>query len=369
MARFDIIPYAPEWDEQVRALCRIPVSGNIALALEREPNYLQGAFVQTDDPDIYLCIETAAKRVAGLFNMGSRDVYIHGKPTRARYWCDLRIHPDYQGSTALLRMMAFVTDSGKLNMEWPAQTIVFGDNTKMRDLIRRSKASKFQSRYPVYHPAGNYISHLLALGQTYAVDPHFRIRQANQADVAAMQAFINQHASKKQYAPVVKLHHLQTPVYRGQSIMGYWLAFDGDTLLGICGTWDQSEFKQTVVAGYSRTFQFIRPIYNLLSPVLRQPKMPPSGAKLPYLYLHTVCVTDNKPTIFENLIRHIANYYRKQTYAYLLYGCFEDDPLLGALSFFKRKRTILGKYYLVSHSLTPPFDLLNKPHALEASRI
>jgi hypothetical protein len=369
MARFEIRPYAPEWDAQIRDLCKIPVSGNIELALEREPNYLDGAYIQTDEPDIYLCVENPSKRLVGLFNIGSREVYIQQTPTKVNYWCDLRIHKDYQGGTALLRMLAFVLKSGKLRTAWPAQTIVFGDNSKMLDLIGRSKSSNFQSRYPVYHFAGNYVSTLIGLGHQYDLCTNFLVRQARPDDLKMMQNFIDQQAPRKQYAPVVRLDQLHLPHSRGLTITDYWLAFKNAELVGICGTWDQRNLKQTVIAGYSKMFSVIRPIFNLLSPISGQPTLPAPGTKLAYLYIHTFMVCNDRIDISEALARQLAHHFREGDFEYLLFGCFDNDPLLQALATLKSRRTITGKYYLVSDQSTLPKGLMDRPHVLEISRI
>jgi hypothetical protein len=238
----------------------------------------------------------------------------------------------------------------------------------MRDLIERSNRSKFQSQLPHYHPAGTYITTMLGLGKFYAVGNDYLVRQASEADIPLLQVFIEEHAKKKQYAAVVNLSKLGTSFYRDLKISDFWLAMKSNKLVGVCGTWDQSKFKQTRIHAYSKKLFLIRPVFNCISKIMKRPRLPPTGATISYLNLHTTW-TEEQPQILEVLLKTIANHYRKGPFQYLMYGCFQQDPALNVLEIFKNKRHVIGHYFLISPHNALPTTLLGTQHSLELPRI
>lgn len=369
MANFKIIPYSGAYDAQIRALCKLPVSGNISLALEREPEYSVGANIQCNQPEVYVCLDRDSNLVCGVFNIGFRDIYFHTEAKRARYLCDLRIHPDYRGSSLLYRIIQKVKRLNLVEDGIPAQTIVFGDNLNMLNIISRSRHLSNGGHIPTYHFAGKYISTLLGLKQPKQSITDFKIRQATMEDLPDLQNFMDREGRKINYFPIYRLEDLHHDFYRGIHISDYFLAFKAGQLVGICGVWNQKSFKQTRITAYSRSYQLIRPFYNLLAMLRRANTLPPAGSLVNYLYLHTILISDRDPTFFEAIVQVMVNHFRNSTFDYLLCGLAENDPLLAAFDRFKNKRTVAGHYFLVNHSKSVDESLLKDWFYLEASRI
>ena len=133
-----ILPYHEAYEAGIKALFAIPVSGDLVLSLEREDNYFKGALIQTEVPKVFLCVDN--EQVVGVFNVGERRSIVDGLVVYVPYFCDLRIHPNYQKGTILLRIIKFVNEVCTDLDNMPALTIVFSDNYRMIDMInRRSK--------------------------------------------------------------------------------------------------------------------------------------------------------------------------------------------------------------------------------------
>lgn len=369
MARIEIIAYSPIYDGQVRALCQLPVSGNISLALEREPDYYTGAAIQCNEPEVYICLQKPVNRVLGVFNLGLRKVYYQEEEVLIRYLCDLRIHPDVQGGSLLFRIIRFADGLNLTPNGLPAQTIVFGDNLRMLDMIERSRLSKSKNRLPAYHHSGKYISHLIGFQKPSSVTDIYQIRNATESDIPAMQAFLNIESKKINYFPVYEINKLNSKYYSGIKIGNYFLAFSDKRLVGICGVWDQSSFKQTRITGYSTMFSIVKPVYNLIKKLSGGITMPAAGSVVNYLSLHTVLVEGRDPDIFKSLVHTVLTRYQSAAYDYLLCGLDERDPLSVALRSFRHRREVIGRYFLVNHE-PDVSTLLYKPwFYLEAARI
>ncbi len=369
MARIDIIAYSPKYDAQLRALCELPVSGNISLALEREPNYYKGAAVQCSQPEVYLCLSTADERVVGVFNVGFRKVYYQGEEVDIRYLCDLRIHPEMQGSALLFRMVRFVNKLELTPAGFPAQTIVFGDNHQMLSMIDRLKDSSYRNQLPSYHSAGKYVTHLIGFQSPRRTEASCEIRRATYADISQVQEFITAESKKINYFPVYDLSALGRDYYSGIRIQDYFLAIRSGTIIGLCGAWDQSAFKQTRIVGYSALYRTLKPLYNFIAKLRNAAALPPSGSVLKYLNLHTMLIFQRDPAIFERLVSAILEEYRDDGYDYLLCGLDENDPLSAACRAFQPRREVVGRYFLVNQAPDVSHSFYQPWFYLEAARI
>jgi len=369
MADIEIIPYSPDHDAQIRILCRLPVSGKISLSLEREPNYFTGAAVQCNRPEIYVCRRRSDNLILGVFNVGFRNVYYKGREVRIRYLCDLRIHPDEQGGSLLFRMIRFVEQLKLSRDGLPAQTIVFGDNEHMLNMIKRSGKSASRQKLPTYHYAGKYITTLLGFNNARSVQRDLQIRRAEEADLPDIQKFIDAEGKKINYFPVYRLKQLKSDYYKGIDLKDYFVAIRDNRIVGICGVWDQSGFKQTRIVEYSAAYNVIRPFYNLWALVQGGSTLPPPGSILKYLNLHTILIKDRDPDIFEDLVQVILKEYRRAGYDYLLCGLDANDPLMAVYRSFKHRREIVGRYFLVNHFEEVPESVIKPWFYLEAGRI
>ncbi len=369
MARIEIIAYSPAYDAQLRALCELPVSGNISLALEREPNYYTGSAIQCHQPEVYLCLRTADESVVGVFNIGFRKVYYRGEEVDIRYLCDLRIHPEIQGSALLFRMVRFVRQLNLTPGGLPAQTIVFGDNHHMLSMIERLEDSPYRNQLPSYHSAGRYISHLIGFQSARRAGDTCEIRRATDADIPQMQEFIDVESKKINYFPVYHLGDLGRAYYRGLRIRDYFLAFRGDTLVGVCGVWDQSAFKQTRIVGYSTLYSILKPFYHVFAKLSGGRTLPPSGSVLKYLNLHTILISHRDSAIFQSLVSTILEAHKDDGYDYLLCGLDAGDPLTAVMPVFRHRREVAGRYFLVNQSPDVSASFYQPWFYLEAARI
>ncbi len=342
------------------ALCALlensPMGEQIRLTFERRPDYFLGAAVQAEEPIVVVGEDDKTGDLFGVFAAGSRRVFVNGEERKVRYLSDLRIDSSHRGGTWLARGYRFlrreVLDGDEL-----AQTLILSDNAAVRQILTSRRGG-----LPGYFPAGEYLTYFLSGTVTAANAGAWEVRQARPEDVGGMQRFFDREARRKQYYPCYRFEDLDTSsYYRGQSIADYWLAFEGEELCGILGTWDQSEFRQTRIQAYHGAIRYARPFLNLVSSVT----FPDPGEVLPMRYLHTAVTKDNRPEILEALLSSILSQ-EPRFPGYWVLGLDAADPLNAALSRC-RKRVFRGGHYGVSFGDAP--DLPEGPFYFEAARI
>ena len=369
MSAYIIEPAIANDNEALCALCSIPMKGNISLSFERVPNFFAGSAIQCEKTEVYVCRRKDDRHIYGVFSVGKRRVFYQNKVHYMRYFSDLRIHPNVQGTRLLYQITRYITDHNLLEDSF-AQTIVFADNTLMLKLIdslnqRAGKLSIFK-----YYPAGNYNSYMVKFSR-FKVQNHgdVPIRKANEKDIESMNEFIKTNGSTKNFFPFYDFSHLDTPYYKGLTIDKFYLATTNEEIIGIAGVWDQKAIKQTKIHGYSKLYSSVRPLVNLSGFITGGLKLPPAGTTLNYLAIHAVIVKDNDPIILKKLLQTVSNDFAKSGYDYFLMGFDAKDQLNNVLSIFRYKRMIKGKHFLVSNKEITEAETLSALYYLETARI
>lgn len=348
MSRYIFSPATQEDNEAILELMAIPMPGLITLAMERAPDYFMGAHVQNQELQVFVCKDQKKDhRLVGVFSVGRRKVYVNGRKEWLRYFSDLRIHPDYQQSLVLMRMVQYVRKQQILTAGEFAQTIVFSDNAIMKGLIAKThQRSKRSMNLPVYTAYGEYVTYTVALKAKNRLkfDSDIHIRKAQAEDLRGIQDFHDQLAPDKQFYPCYDFSQLDQPYYSHIQLSDMYLAMRGEKLVGMLGTWDQKSFKQTIVVDYQQPLKALRPIANLFAPF----RLPKAGSNLNYFSLHSILIHGNDPEIFSQLLDAVLKDYQGGEYAYFLCGLHTKDSLNQAFDHMRAKRTILGNHYLVT---------------------
>ncbi len=328
-------------------LCKIPMTGNISLTMERDPDYFINAGIQNQDVEIYVCRQQ--NRLAGVFSVGKRTVFYNGSPKQLRYFSDLRIHPDFQKSMLLIRMSRFLKSNKIVQENEISYAVIFSENKTMTDLIEKvddhflKKTSLL--KFTLY---GDYCSYVVPLSKRRKKRrSNLKIRKAEVEDIETMQIFFNKEAASKQLYPCYDFSCLDDSYYYELKINDFYLAFEEEKLVGITGVWDQRRFKQTKIYSYSGFLKSVRPLLNVVSKITRGFILPEPGEKLNYFTLHTILTQDNDPKIFKDLLEKIyADNYRSK-FSYFLCGLDKNDGLCVVFNDFT-KRIVKGGVYSVS---------------------
>ena len=353
----EIKPYDTVYEQSIQALIAIPVSGDMVLSFERSPSYLTGAHIQTETPRIFLCVDNGNDQVVGIFNIGLRRIIFEQKIKEVPYFCDLRIHPDFQNGTLLLKIIRQINLHCKDLNQIPAITVVFADNHKMTSMIARRLASSQKSDTPYYHEVANIETHIF---RSISCKKHeFQIRIAHENDIEAMM-ILQKQIHTPSYTPFYDFHEMkQTPYFHGLSISDFYLAFDGNKLCGYCGIWDLSNIKQTKVLAYHGWMKLFRRLYNNVLPrFFNFPYLPQPGDQLNTRSIHAISIQDRSPIIFKALLHHICTDTMVKADISLLCTLDQKDPLNSVFDSKINKVSKAGKVYLINNdsTLEPKFQ-------------
>ncbi len=322
----------------------------IRLGFERDPDYFTGCRVQADEPCVHAAFEESGRAV-GLFSAGARDVWL-GKPARMRYLSDLRIHPDYRGSTVVFcgfkRLKREVFQSG----EW-AQTLVLEDNHRALDLLTSGRAG-----LPIYQPAGRYVSALLP-PQHITSTPGIHVRLAKPADLPEMQALLTDAAHRRSFSPLPSLEDLGEPGWQDLTMEDFRVAETRGSLVGMMGFWDQSRFQRLRIDGYSPLLGLARPIWNSFSRI----RLPRPGEVVPLIKATAVACRDDDPSILRALLAASLVEFSPRL---ILLGMSVQDPLAAGLTGLTARKEY-GRHFLVGWDGAAP--RWQEPFAFDAARI
>lgn len=338
-----------------------PQPGAISLSFERSPNYFHGAAISAEDPEVFLLRTPGGdqRSTLGIFNIGTRRLFINGELQRVRYLHDLRLDPCVRGTRAL--GMAFQTTRERMAEDELFQAVVLEENHTFLATMMRPRRMM-----PDLNARGSIETSLIhgrASRRFQAAS--VEIRPATVDDLPAMQTLLNAEGPKRQYFHYHDLEQLRNPGpwYRALSVSDYYLILEDGELAGLAGTWDQKPFKQTRIADYSRPVRLGRPLYNVWAKVTRGMPLPPIGGCLSYLTLHTLVIRNHDTQLFRMLINALLQGPGRR-YDAIACGFFTADPLSHGPRAFTR-RTLLSHHFIGTWSREhrPWIDPTLVPHA------
>jgi hypothetical protein len=330
------------------------MGSRIRIGIERDPDYFAGARIQVEEPWIGAAFDSSGN-AAGMFSAGTRRVWL-GTDIRMRYLSDLRIHPDWQGSSLLARGFRMLRNEVFRPGEW-AQSLVLEGNPQAFDLLTSRRGG-----LPEYRPAGRYLTWLLP-AQRVSTIPSVRVRSATSADLGEMQTLLNASTRRRSFGGIVNLSDLGTPFWRDLTVDDFLVAEGQGGILGLMGLWNQCGFQQLRVRAYPPVLAAIRPVWNTCSRFRRGVILPPVGGMVPLLKATAIACHGDDPSILRAML---AAALTKIGDRLLLLGLSARDPLVGGLQGLKARKEY-GRHFLVGWDGSPP--PWNEPFSFDAARI
>ena len=333
LLRFDLA--TPADDEGLRRLLREnPMQGSISLSFEREPCYfnaspLEGPFQQT-----LVAHEVATGEVVGFSNRSVRPMFLNGSVQSVGYMSQLRIHPKLGQGLYLARALGQGFEYyHALHSDGRAPFYLMSiieDNLPARRLLTSGlphypSVQEYQrlftcAIYPVRRQPN------LALPGT------LRLARGTAIHAEGIVACLNRNSARRQFSPFWTVESL---FIAHLSPADFFLALDGDRVVGCLACWDQSLFKQTVLRGYTGPLKRWRKLLNLLAPVGGWPILPEPNTHLRYAYASHLAVDADDPRIFAGLLRALYNHSIEQGYSYFMLGLAEAHPLHNVVAHYR----------------------------------
>lgn len=323
-----------------------PQEGQVHLNFEREPNFFHATQITTIQPDVWVMIDNKSNALVASFSIGKREVYVGGKKRLTRYGNDLRLHQDYRGGRNLVRV--FKKHRELMRDEW-MQTVILTDNNKSKNTVASGRLS-----LPTYYEFGQFRTHMIDLQKKQYKTVTCLVRHASNEDKYIMQEFFDQNAPLKNFYPCYDFAKIGTDdnYYRDINIEDFFLVFRGEALIGMCGVWDQKEFKQTRFVSYQGKMKLLRHINNIKNKLFGGLQLPKPGSLANYLGMHSVLCENNDVSIFKDLLNFILKTFHDCQYEALILGFDVRDPLHQAVVGLKTYQ-LLSNHYLVSYDSNP----------------
>lgn len=351
---------AADGDDILQLFRDTPQRGRVVLNFEREPDYFRGGSVICEKPEAYIARDTNGKLLM-LYGIGSRTMYVNGQPRTVRYAHDLRIAEHARGGRLILRMAKYV--GGMIAPEDLVQTVILSENTESMNSVASGRAG-----LPTYYPCGDIETSLLF--RVPAVKGiSLTLRPATLDDLPSMQQFHDQYAPRRQFYPRYQFSGLidGSPYFNGLKVDDYWLALDGEQIVGMAALWDQKPFKQTRVVSYPAGLAWLRYFWNLWAHLAGGLHLPPAGGMIRYLMLHSVLIRDEDPQVLRALLARMSHSAADRGAA-ISAGFFIDDPLRAAVQGCRRQ-TMLSHHFLIGYHGDPREGLDKRPGYIELARL
>lgn len=317
-------------EPQLRRLLREnPVSGEIHVSLEREPDAFHAAGISGDAYQMMLARDRGSGDVIASGGRFELDLYINGEVHRTGYFGELRAEGGLRQRRKLLfgsyaKMHDFHEAGG---VPFYLTTIV-ADNTPARRLLEAGLGDM-----PTYRPLEPMVTFTIPVGLgARRRKGKNDIAASSDAGVAEIAAAMTQHGPGYQFHPVWNEDTLASEIRcRGLASEDFFVVRDDGALRGCLALWDQRRFKQTVIHGYSKRLGRVRPLFNLVAPITSRPRLPPPGSQLQSAFLSHVAVQQDDGEALVSLIRHACNAARSRKLDYVMVAFAERNPLAEAV--------------------------------------
>lgn len=224
-------------------------------------------------------------------------------------------------------------------------TTIVSDNEPARRLLERGLRG-----VPTYRALDELVtlSLTLARARAPAPPPGVTLHPARPEDLDAIVACLARAGRRRRVATRWSREDLLDPERtRGLAIEDFHLARRRDAVVGCLARWDQRAYKQVVIRGYSRRLAMLRPVANLLGPVLRLPHLPPVGAVLDTLYLSHVAVDEDDPAVLLALVGDAAVQARDHGFGHATLGLSGRGGLARAVQAAFPAQEYRSQVYLV----------------------
>lgn len=322
----------PADDRDLRSLmARIPLPGEITLAMERDPDFFLGSSIEGDVHQTILAREPESGRVVGMGSRSVRDLWVDGRPRRVGYLGQLRIDPEYRGMKRMLQSGYGLLRG--LHSEGDADfylTSIAQDNTAARRFLEAGLPG-----LPTYRPVATLRTLVLPTGRRWSArrDALAAVAPAGPEDLGDISRLLMRHHGAHQFAPVWRTTDLRDPDrVRGLSPRDFLVAISGGRLAGCAAVWDQREYKQVKVVGYGPRLSWWRGPINAVAPFAGLPRLADPGERLRLGYLSHLAVEPWSPETAVALIQAGLEQAAARGLDYLSLGLDHRSPLAPALS-------------------------------------
>lgn len=324
---FDFRPGQPADEPEIRALVgSVAMPGDVAVRFVREPDYFLGTTIMGDPCEVLVARNRPDGRLAGIACRAERRSFINGEEQTTGYLGQIRVAEEFRGNWLIQRGARIVRERSRPGLIYLG--VIARENPRARGALIERRP-----------PAGLHAVRLSGLTTCAIILREHRrppgaeegimVGPATQALLPQIVAFLRGHGPDRHFFPAYTLEDFTGGIaLRGLAVEDILVAHRGDRILGVLAVWDQSAYKQDVVAGYGPKLERIRPAYDAAARFLKMRPLTPPGEAIPLAFGACISIAEDDHTVMHALVRAAAHHAVALGKAYLMLGFADSDPLL-----------------------------------------
>ena len=327
-------------DADLRLLLREnPMPGRISLSLEREPDYFADASLPGETKQTIVARNGGQVVCAG--SCAIRQRFVNGAPRRVGYLGGLRLDSQHAGRFDIVRRgYAFFHE---LQAQAPADfyfTSIAAGNERARKFLERALPGM-----PRYEFMVEFVTMVLPVCRTR---PREKLPSAGAWPRGASElARLNNHGRLHQFAPCWSAAELNSLEALGLREHDFHSIRSCGKANASAALWDQRNFKQTVVRGYSPALALGRPAFNVWARSVGRPPLPPIGGVVPNAFVSHLVVEADDPKGLIFLVAELRHFASQRGIELLTLGFAANDPRLATMCSHFRVREYRTRLYVV----------------------
>jgi hypothetical protein len=337
-----IVLAGPADDFAMRKLLREnPTPGAISLTFEREPDYFLGTNIAGASDETVLVYDGDALVCMGRSSTRSRTV--DGEAKRVSYLGELRLDRSAHGRFGILKQGYDFFH--QLHRQAPADfyfTSIAADNVRARRVLESGGRG-----LPAYSFLSDFVTLLIPVPRRF---PSAKIRSASASasDVVQLASFLNEHAARHQLAPLWTEQQIVALVRHGLPLESFQLVREGNRLVACGALWDQRDFRQSVIRGYSPGLVRARPLVNLMHRFFGTVCLPAIGETVRQAFLSHLAIEREREEMIADLVGAFFPLAARRGVQFLTVGLPANAPQLGSLMRAFSHRVYRSRLYRVS---------------------
>ena len=335
IANYDSLQYRlaqTEHEAELRqAMRENAIPGWITLSYEREPNYFYASSIEGDSHNTVIGLDTNNGRIMGIGSRSVQKRFVNGKPMNIGYLGQLRVSPDYRNK---LRALKYGFDFCRRYIHSDGVspyylTSIISDNQRAKRLLTSDVPG-----YPRYRFLDNIYTLAIPTRRprVAALETGVSIEAANENDIDGIVACLNRNNQRFQFASYwTKQDILSNSRCRGLSMGDFIIARKNGNISACLALWNQSEFKQVVVRGYTKPIKHARPILNAFSRLLGYPTLPKIDQAMKQVFVSHLALDQDSESLLIPLLRFALGRAKLAGQELVLLGLSQHSPFLAKL--------------------------------------
>lgn len=320
------------------------MDGDMKITLEREPCIDFANGIEGDRTDVLVARPGPDEAPVAMGACSLLTSYVNGVPTRVGYLGQLRIQQNHRARAGILRRgyAALRNLAGSMEHATLFITTIVADNLSARRVLEAGLPG-----LPRYRPLGDVLSLTFSTAPRRSDTAQSEVCAARAEDLSEIAECLRRYGERFQFAPRwTQTDLVSSKRARDLRPEDFLVARSGSRIVGCLACWDQREFKQIVVRGYSRRLSLLRPVWNAMAPLAGAPALPAPGSPLPVAFLSHLGVDNDDAEVFKALLHAGLARAASRGAEHAILGLAELNPLT-ATAVRWRPRSYRSRAYLV----------------------